>query len=131
MLRVLFVAVVPPPLVLPRKGYGIPFAACYVGIVLTIFIQQFTVLGWAVYILGSKRDVFEHFEMLSYPLAWIDSNFLITPSKSVGDISGILAANSYFGAFAAWICANIVHAVFRRNKVAQLGITSPPVDLDD
>ena len=132
VLRMACIALIPPPLLVARKGEGIPFAACYIGLALTIIIQQFIVIGWAIVILGgSKRDLYEHFEMLSIPLAWINQNFLITPSRSILDVFGILLANSYFGAFALWACGNAVHAIFLRNRVTQLGITDSKVDSDD
>ena len=132
IVRMAFIALIPPPLLVAKKGEGIPFAACYVGLALTIVIQQFIVIGWVIVILGgAKRDLYEHFEMLSTPLSWINQNFLITPSRSIVDVCGILLGNSYFAAFATWACANTVHAVFLRNRVTQLGITDSKVELDD
>jgi hypothetical protein len=131
LLRTGFLVMLPPPLAAAPKTQGIPFAACYVAIALTIFIQQFILFGWAAFFLGTKRDVYEHFQMLSYPLAWINPNFLITPQRSFFDACGIVFANSYFGAFAFWICGNTVGAIFRRNRVTQLSITSSEVDIDD
>ena len=81
--------------------------------------------------MGSRQDLYDHFQMLSVPLAWINPNCLITPEKSFLDVCGIILANSYFGAFFLWLCGNGVRAVFRRNRVTRMSITDVPPDSDD
>jgi hypothetical protein len=131
LLRAGMLGVFPPPLSLAPKGDGIPFAACYLGLALIIFVEQFIFFGWGIVAMGSRQDLYDHFQMLSVPLAWINPNFLITPEKSFLDVCGIILANSYFGAFFLWLCGNGVRAVFRRNRVTRMSITDVPPDSDD
>jgi hypothetical protein len=131
ILRTGFLMVFPPPLAVAPKTQGIPFAVCYVVFALTVFIQQFILFGWAAFLFGTKRELYEHLEMLSYPIAWINPKFLITPQNSFFDVCGVLLANSYFGAFTYWVCANTVRAIFRRSRVTQLSITDSEVDIAD
>ena len=121
----------PPPLVRPRKGDGLSFAACYFYAALMVVLWEFVLFGWAIVILGTKQELYRHLLELSYPIALLSHNFLITSRKSLIDVCGVLLANSYFFAFGLWLCANAVHAVLRRNRVTQLGITDSNVDRED
>jgi hypothetical protein len=130
-LRIVTLAALPAPLSVAPNHEGIPFAGCYLALALIIFIEQFILFGWGIVAMGSRQDLYDHFQMLSVPLAWINPNFLITPQRGFLDVCGILLANSYFGAFAMWSCANTVRAVFRRNRVTRMSITDAPSDSDD
>jgi hypothetical protein len=131
LLRIVTLATLPTPLAVAPMNEGIPFAGCYLGLALIIFIEQFVLFGWGIVAMGSRQDLYDHFQMLSVPLAWINPNFLITPQRSFSDVCGILLANSYFGAFTMWLCANGVRAIFRRNRVTRMSITDAPSDSDD
>lgn len=131
LLRAAVLGVFPAPLSVAPQSDGIPFAGCYLALALIILIEQFILFGWAIVVMGSRQDLYDHFQILSYPLAWINPNFLITPQRSFLDVCGILMANSYFGAFAFWLCGNGVRAVFRRNRVTRMTITDAPEDSDD
>ena len=131
VLRAGFLAALPPPLVRPRKGDGISFGDCYIRTAWAMVAVGFALEGWAIVILGTKQEFHEHLLELSYPIALLSQNFLITSRRSLTDALGVLLANSYFGAFAIWLCVNAVHAVLRRNRVAQLGITHSNVDTED
>jgi hypothetical protein len=131
LLRMGGLAVFIPPLSIAPKGEGVPFAGCYLALVFIIFIEQFILFGWAIVLMGTRQDLYEHFAMLSYPLAWVNPNFLISPQRSFLDTCGVLLANSYFGAFALWFFANLAGAVFRRNRVTRMSISDTPPDPDD
>jgi len=130
-LRTGFLTALPPPLVCPRKGRGISFGDCYIRTAWAMVSVGFALEGWAIVVLGTKQELHEHLLALSYPIALLSRNFLITSRRSLIDVLGVLLANSYFGAFAIWLCVNAVHAVLRRNRVAQLGITGSNVDPED
>jgi hypothetical protein len=130
-LRATMLGVFAPPLSVAPKGEGIPFALCYLTLGLVIFVEQFVLFGWGIVAMGSQQDLYDHFQMLSAPLMWINPNFLITPDRTFLDVCGILLANSYFAAFFLWLCGNGVRAVFRRNRVTRMSITDAPSDSDD
>ncbi|GEM_PF-2896465 len=58
-------------------------------------------MSWLAYLLGqSPQDLREANEMVSIPLAWVNSAFIIRPTTSLSAVFGIVFANCFFYAAA-------------------------------
>jgi hypothetical protein len=99
---------------------------------MTIFLVGFIGYTTLILLLGKKPDLWEHFAMLSWPLASISPNFLITPDKALSDVCGVILGNSFFFGLLLFACYQPVRWAFRRARVQQLSLSGTnPTDDDD
>lgn len=121
----IFMIVVPPWL---KRGHNQPkftIVVSWLSAALSVFVVEFLGFGAAHLLLGaSRRELLEHLEMLSMPLAWISPNFLITPSKSFFDVCGVILGNSVFFGSLIFAAYQPVRLAFRRSRPTQLSLSN-------
>jgi hypothetical protein len=97
-----------------------------------VFFVEFLLFVGAYVLLGAtQNELRDHLEMLSMPLAGISRNFLITPSKSLLDVCGVILGNSVFFGIVIYAFYQPVRWAFRRSRPTQLSIANTDVPDDD
>lgn len=130
-LRLLLMLYFPLKLELGREKFRASYIACVIGTAIALFAVEFVGFGWMGMAVGaSKQEMAEHLEFLSVPLGWLSHAFIIRPDKTFLDVCGIILGNSFFYGFGLYICFNVVHAAFRKNRVMQMNI-SGSIDITD
>jgi hypothetical protein len=77
----IFMIAVPPWLKQGRNQPRFTLVSAWLSAAMSVFLLEFLLFGAAHVLLGaSQRELLEHLEMLSLPLAWISPNFLIEPA---------------------------------------------------
>lgn len=128
----IFVIVVPPWLKQGRNQPRVTLVSAWLGAAMSVFLVEFLLFGAAHVLLGaSRRELLEHLEMLSQPLAWISPNFLITPAKSFFDVCGVILGNSVFFGSLIFACYQPVRWAFRRTRPTQLSLSNSNSKEDD
>jgi hypothetical protein len=123
-LWIVFFTVIPPWLSHGRNQPRITLISSILSVAVSVFVVEFLVFGAAHVLLGaSQQELREHLEMLSLPLAWISSNFLITPDKSFLHVCGVILGNSFFLGPPVFACYQSVRWVFRRSRPTRLSIS--------
>ena len=121
----------------PRLEVGTPQPRLtYMGYVillaLEIFVLYVVVIGGFMWLAGgSRRDLNELYDALSYPLAWLNPNFRITTESSFLDKFGTILGNSLFYGGLMYTCYLFVRRTFTRNRVTQIGITDRSPEDDE
>lgn len=117
-----------------KKGtYQFTFSLgqAFIIAVIDIFLVMFVLGTLVILILGSKADVRQHLEELSWPLVAISRNFLITPQKTFIDVCGILLGNSAFYGLVWFGCVSWVRWSSRRVRTIRLSLSGKnPTDED-
>lgn len=127
-----FIVLVPPWLKQGSNQPRVTIVSSFLGAAMTIFLVEFLGFTAVILLLGSKRDLQEHLDMLSWPLAWINPNFLITPDKALSDVCGVILGNSFFFGLLLFACYQAVRWAFRRARVQRLWLSGTnPTDDDD
>jgi hypothetical protein len=99
-------------------------------VLLAVTYGSFT--GWLAFLLGhSSEEAAASTGLWSIPLGLVNREFFITPNKGLGEVLGIIIANSYFNALALTIVFKVVHGFIRRSRITQLGISGTTIDDDD
>lgn len=110
-----------------KEGHSEPkltLVSSWLVAAMTVFLIEFVGVLSAFVVLGaSRREISEHLEMLSYPLAWITPNFLLTRTDSFLDLCGVILGNSVFFGLVLWACYQPVRSAFRRNRPTRLSIS--------
>lgn len=123
---------IPPRL---KEGHIQPrvtFVSSWLGAALSVFFVEFLLFVGAYVLLGAtQNELRDHLEMLSMPLAGISRNFLITPSKSLLDVCGVILGNSVFFGIVIYAFYQPVRWAFRRSRPTQLSIANTDVPDDD
>lgn len=122
----ILIIALPPWLKQGRSQPRITLVSAWLGAALSVFIVEFLLFGSAHVLLGATRsELTEHLEMLSIPLAWMSTNFLITPERSSIDVC------IFFGS-AIYAFYQPVRWAFRRARPTQLSLsTSNSAEEDD
>jgi hypothetical protein len=134
---IIFIRLIPLRLRSGRQQPKIRMMSTYLGMVstvfLAVFLTEFLGLGGLMFITGATRNnVQEHFQILSMPLAWISTNFLITPNNSFSDVCGVILGNSFFYGLLMFTCYQPIRWIFRRSRPTQLSLTGGlPTDDDE
>ena len=113
-----------------RPPVRIPFIVFFFTAVLMSFAYVFVALGWLSFLLGSRRDLIEQLQGLSFPLGQLWPRFLISPQVSFADVLGVVFANSLFWGLVLLVCFRVAQAGLRRGRVQQIGL-SGDVDQDE
>jgi hypothetical protein len=88
------------------------------------------VLGWVSYLVGGTQgDVREVCELFSVPLAWMNPDFVISPTSSLPAAFGIVFVNSFFYAATCTALTRIVQSRLRK-PITQIGILNNPIEYD-
>jgi hypothetical protein len=118
-----------------EKGSSQPrltIVGAYISATFSIFVFGLIGMGGMYLLLGaSHRDLQEHLQMFSFPLAYIDRNFLIQPGKTFAEVCGIVMGNSVFFGLLVFACYHPIRYFLRRNRPTQLAITDSAPTEDD
>jgi hypothetical protein len=102
------------------------------GCALTMYLYGFVMMGWEALIVGaSKQELYEHLDLLSVPLGWVNRAFVIRPGRSFFAVCGIIICNSYLYALILLPIYKVVHNALRRDRVTQLGINQQSGEQED
>jgi len=120
----------PPVKVRWRRNLTL-FLSFWAGMTFYLLAYGF-IMGWGAFLTGSPDpEVRETVDMWSYPLAWVNSAFIVRPDKSFVAVLGIVAANSYFYTLAVTLAFKVVHGILQRSRITELGISHRSIDEDD
>jgi hypothetical protein len=100
---------------------------------LTLYLLAYAFfLGWGAFFLGgSQRDIREITDMWSAPLGFLNSAFVITPTKSFIAVLGIMFANCFFWASVLTAVIKIVQSRLRQ-PITRIGLSGEQRDnVDD
>jgi len=106
-----------------RPSRRIPYAAFYVSTLIVAFGEIYLLFGSLAAVLGTRRDLLEHMQMLSMPSGFISPRFLITPNVSFFDMIGIVAANCFFWSFLLFACFRTVRYFMARSRLQTIGVS--------
>jgi hypothetical protein len=124
--------VFPPWLQQGSEQPRITIVSSWLGAALTIFLVEFLGYGSAYVLLGaSQREIRELLEILSFPLAWLGPNFLLTREQSFLGLCGVILGNSMFFGFLTLLCYRPVRAAFARNRPTRLSISGEENPTDE
>jgi hypothetical protein len=88
------------------------------------------ILGWVSYLVGgTQRDVREVCEFFSVPLAWMNSDLVISPNSSLPAAFAIVFGNAFCYAATYTALTRIVQSRLRK-PTTRLGIVNNPVEDD-
>jgi hypothetical protein len=131
-LRIIAGIVTPPWF---RRGLlpsHVPFWPFYLAAVLTSVGYTWSLLGWLYVFLGaSKGEMRDHLDLISLPLGWLNSSFLVRPDKSFLDLLGVIAANSFFFAILFFLPYSVVRWFMQRSDIAKMNLSLGPEDHGD
>jgi hypothetical protein len=129
---IVLMIVVPPWLKQGRNQPRLTIVGSWLTAALSVFLVEFLGFVSAHLLLGaSQRELQEHLQILSLPLAWISPNFLITPARSFFDVCGGILGNSIFFGMLIFVFYQPVRWAFRRNRPTQLSISNSNPTKDD
>lgn len=90
---------------------------------MVMFTTQFVGFLALGFLVGARpAEIQELLGNLSLPLAWISSQFLITPKRNFFDVCGIMLGNSFLIAMPVFVAVKAVQSAMRRNRTVQMGI---------
>lgn len=128
----ILIIALPPWLKEGRNQPRITLVTTWLGAALSVFVVEFLLFGSAHVLLGaSGSELTEHLEMLSMPLAWISTNFLITPRRSLFDVCGVILGNSIFFGSAIYVFYQPVRWAFHRARPTQLSLSNSNLGDED
>jgi hypothetical protein len=122
-IRIAWGILIPPWIEAGTSKNGLPFITWY-WTVCVIQIITWTLFGGLQITLGASRsELNDNWDVVSVPLGWINSAFIVRPDKSLFDNFGIIAGNSFFPALATFLVYTAVRARLNRSRAIRINIT--------
>lgn len=119
-INLLLQVMLPPWLKEGTTQFRFTFMTAFFLGAIDIFVVVFVIFTVAILLLGTKADVREHLELLSWPLDLISRNFRITPEKRFTDVCGVILGEGLLYGSVFFACFRMVDWARRKGRPTQL-----------